>query len=64
MLGLGSVMTVIFGFIVFRFHRRMVAALAEQDWPTAGKAMNSIRILVQINLLLGFVTVAVAVLGW
>jgi uncharacterized membrane protein len=64
MLGLGSVMTVIFGFIVFRFHRRMVAALAQQDWPTAGKAMNSIRILVQINLLLGFVTVAVAVLGW
>jgi uncharacterized membrane protein len=64
MLGLGIVMTVIFGLVVFRFHRRMVAALAHQDWPTAGKAMNSIRMLVQTNLLLGFVTVAVAILDW
>jgi uncharacterized membrane protein len=64
MLGLGGIMTVIFGLIVFRFHRRMVAASALQDWPTAGKAMNSIRMLVLVNLLLGFVTVAVAVLDW
>lgn len=63
MLGLGSVMTVIFAVIVLRFYRRLRAALAAQDWPQAGKAMNSIRVLVLANLILGFVTVAVAMLG-
>jgi uncharacterized membrane protein len=63
MLGLGMAMTVIFAIIVLRFHRRLVSALTTQDWPTAGAAMNSIRKLVLINLVLGFVTVAIAVLG-
>jgi uncharacterized membrane protein len=63
MLGLGAVMTVIFAVIVLRFYRRLRAALAVQDWPQAGQAMNSIRVLVLINLVLGFATVAVAVLG-
>ena len=56
-------MTALFGLIVLRFHRRTVEALAIHDWLTAGEAMNSIRVLVKINLVLGFVTVAVAVLG-
>ncbi len=63
MAGLGMIMTAIFGLIVLRFHRRMRAAVQVADWPTAGKAMNSIRVLVLTNLILGFVTVAVAVLG-
>ncbi len=63
MVGIAAVMTVIFGLIVFRFHRRMIAGVASQDWPAAGVAMNAIRKLVLINLVLGFVTVAVAVLG-
>lgn len=63
MLGLGSVMTVIFAVIVLRFYRRLRAAVAAQDWPQAGKAMNSIRLLVLVNLILGFATVAVAMLG-
>lgn len=62
MLGLASVMTVIFGLIVLRFHPRMLTALAAQDWPAAATAMNSIRLLVVANLILGFLTVAVAVL--
>jgi len=48
------------GVIVLRFHSRMVAAVAVQDWPAAGAAMNSIRQLVLVNLVLGVVTVAVA----
>lgn len=64
MLGLGIVMTIIFGFIVLRFHRRLLGTVAVQDWPAAGQAMNAIRLLVLTNLVLGFVTVAVAVLGW
>jgi len=63
MLGLGAVMTVIFAVIVLRFYRRLRAALAVEDWPQAGKAMNSIRVLVLVNLILGFITVAVAMLG-
>ena len=63
MLGLGSVMTVIFAVIVLRFYPRLRPALAAQDWPQAGKAMNSIRVLVLVNLILGVATVAVAMLG-
>lgn len=63
MAGIAAVMTAIFGVIVLRFHSRMVAAVAVQDWPAAGAAMNSIRQLVLVNLVLGVVTVAVAILG-
>jgi len=63
MAGIALVMTIIFLLIVFRFHRRVQDAVGIQDWPAAGKAMNTIRVLVHSNLALGFVTVAVAVLG-
>lgn len=63
MVGIATVMTILFGLIVLRFHHRMVAAVAGQDWPAAGAAMNAIRKLVLTNLVLGFVTVAVAILG-
>lgn len=63
MAGIAAVMTAIFGLIVLRFHGRMVAAVAVQDWPAAGAAMNSIRRLVLVNLVLGLLTVAVAILG-
>jgi len=63
MAGIAAAMTVILGLIVFRFHRPMVAAVTVQDWPAAGAAMNAIRKLVLTNLVLGFATVVVAVLG-
>ena len=63
MAALALLMTVIFGLIVLRFHRRMVVAVAATDWPAAGQAMNWIRQLVEVNLGLGFITLAVAVLG-
>jgi uncharacterized membrane protein len=63
MAGIAAVMTAILALIVFRFHRPMVAAVAASDWPRAGAAMNTIRQLVLTNLLLGVLTVAVAVLG-
>ncbi len=63
MAGIATAMTVILGVIVFRFHRPMVAAVAVQDWPGAGAAMNAIRKLVLTNLVLGVVTVTVAMLG-
>jgi len=63
MAALALVMTLIFGVIVLRDYRRMRAALKIQDWPSAGKAMNAIRSLVLTNLVLGFITVIVAISG-
>jgi uncharacterized membrane protein len=63
MAGIAALMTVILALLVFRFHRAMLAAVAASDWPKAGAAMNTIRQLVLTNLLLGVLTVAVAVLG-
>ena len=63
MVGIATAMTIIFGLIVLRFHSRLQLAVAGQNWPAAGAAMNAIRKLVLANLVLGFVTVAVAILG-
>ncbi|MDP2822537.1 MAG: hypothetical protein Q8O52_07640 [Sulfuritalea sp.] len=63
MVGIATVMTILFILIALRYHRRMLAAVAGQDWPAAGVAMNAIRQLVLTNLVLGFATVAVAVIG-
>jgi len=63
MAGLALVMTLIFGVIVLRYYRRMRAALKIEDWPSEGQAMNAIRSLVLTNLVLGLITVTVAILG-
>ncbi len=62
MAAIAAVMTVLFLFIVLRSFPRMKQAVAAADWPAAGKAMNGIRVLVLVNLLLGFVTITIAVL--
>jgi uncharacterized membrane protein len=59
----GLVMTAIFGVIYFRHYPRLKAGIANQEWPSAGKSMNSIRILVATNLTLGAATVLIATLG-
>ena len=41
----------------------LVAAVAAKQWPAGGQAINSIRVLVTVNLGLGFLTIAVATLG-
>jgi uncharacterized membrane protein len=59
----GIVMMLIFGHIYGAGYRRLGRAVAASDWPAGGAAMNSIRRLVGINLILGFVTIAFAILG-
>lgn len=59
----GAGMTVIFLLIALRFYPRLRAAVAAQDWPAGGRAMDMIRKLVAANLVLGVATVAIAVLG-
>lgn len=63
MMTLGIVMMLIFVHIRVVSYRRLQAAVATQSWPDAGAAMGSVRRFVSINLVLGVVTVAVAVLG-
>lgn len=63
MLLLGVVMALIFGFIVGRPYPQLRRAVAAADWPAAGAAMAVIRRWVAVNLVLGTLTVVVAVIG-
>lgn len=60
MMGLASLMTILFLFIWFAPYQRMKAAVAEEDWPGAADRLSQIRVIVLVNLLLGL---AAAVLG-
>lgn len=59
---LGIVMWAIFGHIRFALFKRLSRAVAAAEWPAAGVAMASIRLWVSVNLALGLLTVAVALL--
>ena len=60
---LGALMMLIFGHVYFSPYRKLKRHVALKDWPQAGAALNQIRLLVGVNLLIGIVTVAVATLG-
>ncbi len=63
MAGIGTLMMVIYLVILLNYYPRLKAAVAAQNWPAGGAAMNVIRPLVLVNLILGTVTVVVAMLG-
>lgn len=63
MTGLGIVMMLIFGHIRFGLYPKLRRAVQAQKWPEGAKAINSMRRLVTINLVLGIVTIALGVLG-
>lgn len=63
MLTVGVVMALMFAFIYFRLTPALCAAVAASQWPVAGAALNRIRVLILINLCLGAVAVAAAVLA-
>lgn len=62
MAAIAVVMTALFAVIVLRCHPRMRKALATDELSMAGTALDGIRRLVVVNLVLGWVTVGVAVL--
>lgn len=59
----GIVMMLIFGHVYGAGYGRLKRAVAAEDWQAGGAALASIRRLVGINLVLGFVTIAIATLG-
>jgi uncharacterized membrane protein len=63
MLVLGLLMMFMFMHLFFSPYQRLTLAVTEQDWPTAGKALNQIRQIIAINLSLGLIVVAVAASG-
>jgi uncharacterized membrane protein len=63
MLALGVVMALIFAFIYARLYPILSKAVAARQWPAAAGALNRIRVLVFINMCLGFLAVASAVLA-
>jgi uncharacterized membrane protein len=63
MSGLGLLMCLIFAHIWFAPFRRMKAAVANTDWPAAGKALAQIHPLVLTNFALGWLAV-LAVIVW
>jgi uncharacterized membrane protein len=57
MFGLGLLMMLIFGHIYFAGFKKLKRAVAVTDLPSAAKAMGQIRLLVGVNLVIGFVVV-------
>ena len=58
MLGLGIAMILIFLHVYFGPYRRLKIAVAEQDFPGAGKRLAQIRQLIALNLILGLIIIA------
>jgi uncharacterized membrane protein len=59
----GLLMMLIFGHVFYSPFKRLRHFVALKDWPQAGKALNQIRGLVGLNLLLGLITITVATVG-
>ena len=60
---IGVVMSVIFLHIYFAPFGRLKQAVAGEDWKAGGAALNQIRMLVGVNLALGILNIAIAILG-
>jgi uncharacterized membrane protein len=63
MLAMGILMMLIFVHIRVAPFRRLAGAVVSQSWPRAGAAMASIRKYIAVNLGLGLLTIAIAILG-
>jgi len=63
MTGLGVLMMAIFGHIRFVPFKRLGRAVVAADWPGAAKQLDQIRLLVTINMGIGFGIVAVMTVG-
>ena len=57
--GLALLMTAIYLHLFFAPRKRLNRFVADQDWPAAGKQLAQIRVLVGINMVIGFVVAAV-----
>ena len=63
MAGLGVVMMLIFGHIRFALFPRVIRAVQAQRWPDGARAVGTVRRLVVLNIVLGVVTIGLAVMA-
>jgi len=63
MAGTGIVMMLMFGHLRFAVYPRVQRAVQAQRWPDGANAMTTMRRIVVANMVLGFVTIAFAVMG-
>ncbi|MHB8405442.1 MAG: CopD family protein [Gammaproteobacteria bacterium] len=63
MLALGILMMLLFAHVFFAGYRRLRHSVEVNDEAAAGKAMNQIRIVMLINLILGLLVIGVAMMG-
>jgi uncharacterized membrane protein len=59
MIATGAVMMGIFWHVRAAPFRRLAQAASAQDWPAAAAQLNTIRVMISINLVLGVIVVAV-----
>ncbi len=59
----GLLMIGLFGFLYYRPYQEFKRAIGEQTWPEAAGHLNTIRIIVGINLILGLLTSVVGASG-
>ena len=62
MLGIGLLMMAIFAHIYFAPFRRLKQAVAAANWPDGARRMTQIVVLAKINLALGWIAIAAALL--
>ena len=60
MLVFGILMMLIFFHVFFAPFKRLKQSVAKEDWPSGGRYLAQIRMMIGINLLLGLFTIAVA----
>ncbi|CAK0751479.1 CopD domain-containing protein [Gammaproteobacteria bacterium] len=63
MIGLGNLMSLLFFYLWFFPYQSFRTALATKDLATAGFHQTRIRYIITINLVLGLITIVVAVIG-
>ncbi len=61
MLALGLLMSGVFAYVHAVLYPKLRSACAEAAWPRAAQALNGIRRLVALNLVLGILTVVAAI---
>lgn len=59
MAGPGLLMSALFLHIYFAPYRRLQAAVQAEDWPTAAKHLDQIRLLIAVNLILGLAVIVI-----
>lgn len=63
MMGLATVMTLLFAYVFFVPFSAMRRALEVQDWRVAARRLGQIRVTIVVNLLLGLATAVIGVSG-